>query len=234
MRRDYFIFVFLLCICVSLFYVFLFPLYFTYGVVVPREFGVLEKISSWICLLAVFGFLPVFAAVRRKFWITAGLACYGFLASVPSWLLPGMADKLSGSEANIIYVLWGFLLRCVYSMAEAPFAALTPFLGDFFAEKLPRRIMPAALLIYAVVQIFRFYRKAYIAEQLDPVKAIDHTSLENSETVAALKDRSVRKARMPEVLGTVISAPVKRDVSASQPQQSEPAGSRIPSKDRPD
>ena len=60
--------------------------------------------------------------------------------------------------------------------------------------------MPVALILYAGVQLFRFYRDAYKAEQLDPMKAIDKTSIENGP-------RNVRTASIPEVLGTVISAP---------------------------
>lgn len=85
-------------------------------------------------------------------------------------------------------------------MAEAPFAPISRALGDSFAEVLPRRIMPVALILYAGVQLFRFYRDAYKAEQLDPMKAIDKTSIENGP-------RNVRTASIPEVLGTVISAP---------------------------
>ena len=200
MRRDYFICVFLLCICVSLFYVAFLPLYFIYGATVPREFGPVETAASWIYLALVFAVLPVYAAYKKKFWMSAGLAAYGILAAFPVWVLPGMADKLSGEGASIISVIWAFLLKSIYGMAEAPFAPISRALGDVFTETLPRRIMPVALIIYAGCQLFRFYRNAYRAEQLDPLKAIDKTVIENSS-------RNVRKASIPEVLGTVISAP---------------------------
>jgi hypothetical protein len=210
MRRDYFICVFLLCICVSLFYVCFLPLYFIYGSeVVPREFGVLESIVSWVYILLIFIVLPVYAAYKKRFWISAGLAAYGVLASIPVWFLPKMADKLAGEEVTIISVVWAFLLKSVYGMAEAPFAALTPVLGNRFPEALPRWIMPIALLSYAALRVLRYYRNAYIAEQLDPAKALDTTSIESSGTVGSLSSKPVRKATMPEVLGTVISAPGK-------------------------
>ena len=176
------------------------PLYFVYGGIVPREFGPIETAASWIFMLMVFVVLPVYAAVKKKFWMSAGLAVYGIVAAIPVWVLPGMADKLAGEDASIVTVIWAFLLRSIYGMAEAPFAPISRALGDSFAEVLPRRIMPVALILYAGVQLFRFYRDAYKAEQLDPMKAIDKTSIENGP-------RNVRTASIPEVLGTVISAP---------------------------
>lgn len=205
MRRDYFICVFLLCICVSLFYVCFLPLYFVYGQIVPREFGPVETAFSWIYMILVFAVLPVYAAYKKKFWITAGLAAYGVVAAFPVWVLPGMADKLAGEDANIIAVVWAFLLKSVYGMAEAPFAPVTRVFGDSFTEVLPRRIMPVALIFYAGCQLFRFYRNAYRQEQLDPMKALDKTSIENNLT--GIGTKTVRKASMPEVLGTVITAP---------------------------
>ena len=205
MRRDYFICVFLLCICVSLFYVCFMPLYFVYGGVVPREFGPMETTFSWIYLILVFLVLPIYAAYKKKFWMAAGLAAYGIVAAFPVWVLPGMADKLAGEDASIVAVVWAFLLKSVYGMAEAPFAPITRAFGDSFVEVLPRRIMPVALIFYAGCQLFRFYRNAYRQEQLDPMKALDKTSIENNLT--GIGTKTVRKASMPEVLGTVITAP---------------------------
>ena len=211
MRRDYFICVFLLCICVSLFYVCFLPLYFVYGAEpVPREFGILESVLSWVYILLIFIVLPVYAAYKKRFWISAGLAAYGVLASIPVWFLPKMADKLAGEDASIISVAWAFLLKSIYGMAEAPFAALVPALGNRLPEALPRWIMPVSLLSYAALRVIRYYRNAYIAEQLDPAKALDTTSIESSGTVGSLSTKPVRKATMPEVLGTVISAPGKK------------------------
>ena len=207
MRRDYFICVFLLCICVSLFYVCFLPLYFVYDGIEPRQFGPVETLFSWIYLALVFAVLPVYAAYKKKFWITAGLAAYGILAAFPVWVLPGMADKLAGEDASIVSVIWAFLLKSIYDMAEAPFAPITRVLGDSFTEVLPRRIMPVALIVYAGCGLFRYYRDAYRAEQLDLVKALDKTSIESLSASTGIGTRTVRKAAIPEVLGTVISAP---------------------------
>ena len=214
MRRDYLVCVFLLCICVSLFYVCFLPLYFVYGQIVPREFGPIETLFSWIYLVMVFGVLPVYAAYKKKFWMTAGLAAYGIVAAFPVWVLPGMADKLAGDDASIVAVAWAFILKSVYGMAEAPFAPITRALGDSFVEVLPRRIMPVAIILYVGCQLFRFYRNAYRQEQLDPRKALDKTSIVNN--IAGIGTKTVRKAAIPEVLGTVITAP---DTSSQNSQE---------------
>lgn len=207
MRRDYFICTFLLCICVSLFYVCFSPLYFVYGNIVDRTFGTVETVFAWIYLLLVFVLLPVYSAVFKKFWVTAGLASYSFLCGcLPVWILPGMEAGVAGEEANIFSVIWGFFLKSVYGMVEAPFAPITKVFGDKFTESLPRKILPEILIIYCAVQLYRFYRDAYIAEKLTPEKAIDTTAKEHKEKTS---DDVRKSANEPEILGTVISAPAK-------------------------
>lgn len=227
MRRDYFTCVFLLCICISLFYVCFLPLYFVYGGTIPRAFSWFEILMSWIYLLLVFILLPAYAAKKKKFWITAGLACYGILASIPVWNMPSIMEKLSGEDASLLASLWAYVLRFIYGMVEAPFAAITPVFGNNFVEPLPRRIMPVVLIIYFGTQIYRFYHKAYVAEQLDPLKALDVTSKENNEKIKGAAN-NVRQPVMQEVIGTVISTPEK-----PVPQQTTPANTVDSNKDRP-
>ncbi len=217
MRRDYFTCVFLLCVCASLFFVCFVPLYYTYGLTIPRDFSVLETICSWIYAVSVIVLLPVYAAWRKRPWISFGLAAYGLLAYIPGWFLPGLAEKVSGSDASLPAVVINFLLRCIYGMVNAPFAALTPSLGADSASTMSRKILPVALIVYAVVKIFRFYRDAYLNEKLDPSFAVDNTA-------ASSDARKVRDAHIPDILGTVISAPVRSntDTGVAAPQQTQP------------
>lgn len=219
MRRDYFTCVFLACICASLFFCCFLPLYFTYGLIVPREFGTPEKVFSILFASSVLVIIPVYAAYRKKFWITAGLAVYGILAMLPMWILPRMAEKLAAEDVNILTVVEGFILKAIYGMVEAPFASLSTFLGDEFAASLPFKILPVSLIIYVAFQVFRFYRNAYLAEQMDPASVMDNTAREN---VAPTGEKP-----QPEVLGTVISAPVRNPrpehVRRPAPAESRPA-----------
>ena len=92
-----------------------------------------------------------------------------------------------------------------------------------------------ALISYIAFQLFRFYRDAYVAEQLDPASAIDKTARENSD---AADPRKVRDARIPDILGTVISAPANakkapeheppKQVRRSEPPKVEDATVRVP------
>lgn len=147
---------------------------------------------------------PFYAAYRKKLWITLGLASYGLLAVLPVWMLPSISAKLQGEDASLGASVSGFLLKGIYRMVNAPFAAISSSMGDKFALGISTKILPVALLSYIGFQLFRFYRDAYVAEQLDPASAIDKTAKENSD---ANDPRKVRDARIPEVLGTVISAP---------------------------
>lgn len=129
---------------------------------------------------------------------------YGAFASLPIWLMPKLMSKLSGDDASIVAVIEGYLLKAVYRMATAPFGAISRAFGDKFSRMLPFRILPVAIILYIGFQLFRFYRDAYVMEQLSPATAIDMTAKENAQPS---EGRKVRDARIPEVLGTVISAP---------------------------
>lgn len=206
MRRDYFICIFLLCICASLFFVCFLPLFYEYNLIVPREFSMLEMVMSWLFAVSVLIIVPVYSAIKKKFWFTAGLAVYGLFANLPEWILPKLMEKLSGEDVSIISVIGNFIWRAIYGMVKAPFAGISPALGVDFARGLSNWILPVSLASYILVQLFRFYRDAYVADQLDPSRVMDSTAAENNGASVASRRRETREA---EILGTQISAPVK-------------------------
>lgn len=206
MRRDYFLCVFLACVCASLFFVCFVPNYFTYSEIVPREFGLFEKIMSAVYAVTVLLAIPVFAAYRKKVWITIGLASYGILALIPEWILPRFQDQIENDEAGVGVVVIDFVLKFIYGMVKAPFAALSDAIGDNKADSLSGWILPSSVLFYVLCQLYRFYRDAYVAEQLDPTSIMDKTAKENIRQPEVGKSPHVPE---PEVLGTVISAPVQ-------------------------
>ena len=227
MRRDYFTCVFLGCIAASLFFVWLLPLYFTYGLVIPREFGTLETVAGFAFAAVVLIVIPVYAAWAKKLWITLGLAFYGIVPYLPIWFLPKITEKITTGNASVVSSLTGFLLKSIYGMVNAPFAPLSRYLGDEKASDLSLWILPVSLAVYMFFQLFRFYRDAYVAEQLDPQSVVDSTAKENTRQEDG-PGRKAREAKVPEVLGTVISAPVTpkspakpapSEAPAKQPQQ---------------
>ena len=204
MRRDYFICVFLLLIAVALSFVCLLPVCYTYDGVIAREAGIIEKIASILFAVLTIIALPILTAVKKKFWAMLGNAAFGLLAFIPGMFLPGMAAKLAAPDVGIATTIKAFFLKAIYSMTYAPFVGLGSIVGDKAGQFFPKLILPLSLLTYGAVKLFRFYREAYIAERLAPVPTND------SPTV---------RTRKPDILGTVISAPVN---NKTNPDETEP------------
>ena len=173
------------------------PLYFVYGSVVPRDFSLFERLMSLLYALFFVFFLPFFAALRSKVWINWGLAAYGILIYLPKYLYPAEA-VLTADDPSFTKMLLAICLRGIYGMMQAPFAALSTLIGDKAASALVYWILPLALFWPFVMKVFRFYRRAYLSEQLNPMPKVKPVAAA-AHTGPAVK---------PEVLGTVITAPV--------------------------
>ena len=197
MRRDYFTCVFLGLIAGALMFVCFAPLYFVYGGTVPRDFSLFERMMSLLYAVFFIIFLPFFAAFRTKVWVNWGLAAYGILIYLPRFFYPAEA-LITGDDAKLTKILLAVLLRGIYGMMQAPFAALSPLIGDKAASGLVYWILPTALFWPLVLKIIRFYRRAYLSEQLNPMPKVK-PAVTTAHTGPAVK---------PEVLGTVITAPV--------------------------
>ena len=202
MRRDYFICIFLLLVAIALAFVCLLPTYYSYDGVIEREVGLIETLAStFFCLLTLLIF-PVFTAIKKKFWAMLGNAAFGLLAFIPGMFLPGMAAKLSAPDVNILTTVKALFFKAIYTMVYAPFAGIGNLAGNKLGLILPKLILPVTLLIYGVVKLFRFYKEAYIAEQLAPVPT---------------NDSPTQRTRKPDILGTVISAPVTPPTAPAVP-----------------
>ena len=205
MRRDYFTCVFLALIAGALAFICFEPLYFKYGMVTPREFGLFECVASSFYLVFFLIAVPVYAGYKRKYWIAAGLACYGALAYLPAIFYPAQ-ELIAGKDAGIFHVAVAAVLRGIYGMVNAPFASLSRIWGDKVASSLSYWILPMSLIIPLIIRIYRFYRDAYVQEQLSPADVVASPSNSKFDRKAAVETKEEKK---PEVLGTVISAPVK-------------------------
>ena len=173
------------------------PLYFVYGSVIPREFSLFERLMSLLYTVFFIVFLPFFAAFRYKVWVNWGLAAYGVLIYIPIYFYPA-AELITGDDPKLTKVLLAACLRGIYGMMQAPFAALSPLIGDKAASALVYWILPLALFWPLVLKVLRFYRRAYLSEQLNPMPKV------NPVAATAHSGPAVK----PEVLGTVITAPV--------------------------
>ena len=197
MRRDYFTCVFLGLIAGALTFVCFEPLYFTYETIIPRDFSIFERLMSVLYTLFFIFFLPFFAAFKKKEWINWGLAAYGLMAYFPLWFYPAQ-EAIKGDEASMLSVFGALALRVIYAVMQAPFAALSRLIGDSAASKVVYWILPVAIAWPIVFKIVRFYRRAYLSEQLNPM----------TTDQAAPSTKIPEAPDKPEVLGTVITAPV--------------------------
>lgn len=223
MRRDYFTCVFLACIAGALAFVCFEPLYFKYEIIVPREFGLFESIASCCYLVFFLLAVPIYAGYKKKYWIAAGLACYGALIYLPKLFYPSQF-LLTGEDASLFHILGAMILRGIYGMMNAPFAALSRIWGDDVASHFVYWILPCSILIPFAIRVYRFYRDAYVAEQLDPASVVAAPS---SSKFDRKIHRPHKQEKKPEVLGTVISAPVRKKPDP-QPQQPEQVKQPVP------
>lgn len=214
MRRDYFTCVFLGLIAGALAFVCFKPLYFTYEAVIPRSFDLFERLMSLLYALFFILFLPFFAAFKKKEWINWGLAAYGLLAYFPLWFYPAQ-EAIQGEDASMLSMLGALILRAIYAVMQAPFAALSRLIGDSAASRIVYWILPVAIVWPVIFRIIRFYRRAYLSEQLNPM---------TTDQAAPAPSKAPEAPDKPEVLGTVISAPVTAQTPAEITRKNQPAG----------
>ena len=211
MRRDYFTCVFLGLIAGALAFVCFKPLYFTYDAIIPRDFSIMERLLSVLYALFFIFFLPCFAAFKKKEWINWGLAAYGVMAYFPIWFYPAQ-EAIKGEDASLVKMAAALVLRGIYAVMQAPFAALSKLIGNSAASKVVYWILPVAVAWPVIFRIGRFYRRAYLSEQLNPMPT-DQASPSSKVPEAPGK---------PEVLGTVISAPVTAQTPADITRKNQP------------
>ena len=214
MRRDYFTCVFLGLIAGALTFVCFKPLYFTYEAIIPRDFTLFERLMSVLYVLFFILFLPFFAAFKKKEWINWGLAAYGLMAYFPLWFYPAQ-EAIKGDGASMLSIIGALVLRTIYSVMQAPFAALSPLIGSQAASKVVYWILPVAIFWPVIFRIIRFYRRAYLSEQLNPM---------TTDQAAPAGANAPEAPDKPEVLGTVISAPVTAQTPADITRKNAPAG----------
>ena len=214
MRRDYFTCVFLGLIAGALTFVCFTPLYFTYEAIIPREFSLFERLMSVLYTLFFIFFLPFFAAFKKKEWVNWGLAAYGLMAYFPLWFYPSQ-ELIKGDNAKLVSILGSLVLRAIYAVMQAPFAALSRLIGDTAASKIVYWLLPISVIWPVLFRIIRFYRRAYLSEQLNPM---------TQDQAAPAASKTPEAPNKPEVLGTVITAPVTAQTPADITRKNTPAG----------
>lgn len=208
MRRDYFTCVFLSMFAVALLFVAMVPLYFTIDGILLREIGTFEKVVSVAFVSAFLLIIPILAAIYKKIWMSFAIVAYGALALIPGYLMNHLAGPLAGEEASLVAIFQAFVAKAIYAVVHAPFAGTAVVFGNGFATWSLKAFLWIPIVIYVFVQLFRFYRRSYIAEQ-------QSFEVQAQTRVAKIGMNSEMPASKPEVLGTIISAPTSAAPVAS-------------------
>lgn len=190
------------------------PPYFVYGGIDMRVFTPLEICMSFLYFLFFVLFLPIWGAYRKKIWINFGLAAYGVLAYLPALFHPSaeaMVDPGLGTQIKAM------LLKGIYSMVQAPFAGASALMGNGFASKTVYWILPLSLIWLLIFKVGRFYRNAYLTDRLSAKPEQEAPS-----------EPPLHEQQEPEILGTVISAPVSAASPADVTRQAAPKAEPAP------
>jgi len=157
--------VFLFFTLMSLIFVCLFPVYFSYGEIRLRTIGLPERVLSLMFVLLWLA-LCVYAAWKRRLPLLIGGILYSVMAYVPGWFLPGLIRAAEKKEPGMAASAARFFFERLYEMTGAPLAGVSLLVSEKASQSLAKWLLPMLALGYAGTQLFRFYRNAYLADQL--------------------------------------------------------------------
>ena len=164
MKKDKALNVFLLFTWIALLFVEFFPIYFSPDKTYTRTVSVPERLLSMFFVL-LWASLCVYTAWKKRFPLFIGGVLYSVLAYLPGWFLPGLGASVH-KDPGIINTMFKFLFEKLYELVNAPFTGISILFPESFARGLAKTLLPVLLISYAGAQLFRFYRNAYLAEQL--------------------------------------------------------------------
>ena len=165
MRRDVIVSVFLFFVLFALVFVVLFPIYFAYGQIFYRSVSVAERIMSVI--FEQFWFmLCAYSAYFRRLTCLLGGVIYSALAYLPGIVLPRLSTATPGSDPNLTTSLLDGFFRRLYELVNAPMVGISVLFPPGKAVGIGKLLLPLLIVSYIATQIFRFYRNAYLADQL--------------------------------------------------------------------
>ena len=165
MKRDVIVSVFLFYIFLALIFVLFFPVYFAYGQIFFRSVSVIERIMSVFFVLAWLT-LCAYSAYYKKLTFLFGGVLYSFLAYLPEMVLPGLSTAAPGAEQTLFSVLADGFMRRLYELINAPMVGISVLFPPEKAVGISKLMLPVLVVFYVATQIFRFYRNAYLADQL--------------------------------------------------------------------
>lgn len=165
LRRDVIANVFLVFTYAALLFAFRFSVYFSYNQVLYRSVSNPERICSVFFVLLWLA-MCIYAAYFKNRYMLIGGVLYGFLAYIPGIVIPMLTTSASGTEPGLVSDLLVSFAKRIYELVNAPMVGISILFPPGKNTDLSKYLLPVLIFIYIGVQIFRFYRTAYLAEQL--------------------------------------------------------------------
>lgn len=226
MKKDLVLDIFLSFSLMALLFLFFFPAYFVYGEIAFRSVGVAERIFSVIFVLFWFTLCALTAYTKKISMLIGGLL-FSIMAYIPEWVLSRLVTG-DPKQGSVVTSLFTSLFRRLYEWINAPMVGISMLFDPKKGPQLSKWLLPILLMVFVFVQLFRFYRDAYLAEQLrlDPTPSttayeMTRMSMENASSRTA-KSAGIRK--YAESDSTPSSGKIESKEQASTP---EPMGVRI-------
>lgn len=186
MRREKALNVFLFFLLQAMLFVSLFPIYFSVDKIHIRTVSLPERMFSMVFVLMWLS-LCVYSAWKKRLSLVVGGMMYSILAYLPGWFLPGIVSAAgSVKKQTVVSSFFVLFFNKMYELVSAPLAGVSLLVSGKASTSLSRWLLPVLLLSYAGTFLFRFYRNAYLAEQLhlDETAYISNPALARELAVA--------------------------------------------------
>ena len=152
---------------------FLFPPVIQFGAVTQTD-----EISQWyvyygIVYAVIWIALIVYSTWKRKWHFLLGSLVFAALVYLPEWILPRLASDPT-EEKSLLTEIMNWFFRGLYSVMYAAQGGLAKIMSQASVQTWTKRIVPLFIAAYVATQVVRYYRNAYISQQLQMNKSVRH------------------------------------------------------------
>lgn len=218
MRRDIIMSVFLFFVLFALVFVYFFPVYFTFDRVVFRSVSVIERIMSVVYILLWF-LLCAYTAYFKKITCLFGGVLYSVMAYLPGIIIPRLAVGTLGNDPSLAASIIDAFMRRIYELINAPMVGISVLFPPEKSIGISKLMLPVLVISYVVTQIFRFYRNAYLADQLLLNDATDRIPVPISATPTATRPKGSAKRTAAFGLSSLRAMLFKEHPTQDEPEE---------------
>lgn len=220
MRREKAINVFLFFFLQAMLFVCFFPVYFSFDKIHVRTVSLPERMFSLLFVL-LWLTLCVYSAWKKRLPLLAGGVLYSIMAYLPGWFLPHLTVAAgSMKHQGLIAGLFETFFEKMYEVVSAPLAGVSLLFSEKATVNVSKWLLPVLLLSYAGTHVFRFYRNAYLAEQLH----LEETTYFSNPALA----RELAVAPAPAVFFESVPPQASDEKTYLRPPQAAPQGQGMP------